>query len=285
MNGFLKLRLILTLAMVILLMPVLALRIVGHGSFAHASGPSNGDGTASKALTTTDPPLSQFAVHTLSGGTQVVVNDGDQLLIGSTSTTELSGFTVHAGDVAKTTWVVADGQCGTANVPLPCVDGRPTAGTGDTARFTGGRGSLTIGPDAFRGHDPCPWGPDTCLWDTLTADVTGSVSTGDTSGTATVTSGDAGDGFDCINHIAQVFSTGPQTAASSEGYVAAGVGLRNQGSGNIALTGIPAGAQIVQALLYWAILDPSNPGTAMSMNGNPINSTLTSGDQGDPCVD
>jgi len=121
------------------------------------------------------------------------------------------------------------------------------AGSGDTAGFTGGSGSLTVGPDAFKGSDPCPWGLDTCLWDTRTAAVTNSVSPGDTSVTASVTSEDLGDGIDCINHIAQVFSTGPKSAASSEGYVTAGVGLRNQGSGNITLTGIPAGAQVVQA--------------------------------------
>jgi hypothetical protein len=39
------------------------------------------------------------------------------------------------------------------------------------------------------------------------------------------------------------------------GYVAAGVGLRNRGFGTIKLTGIPAGAKVHQAFLYWNIVD------------------------------
>jgi hypothetical protein len=250
----------------------------------HAGSPQKGGGTGTgMAGTASNQSLSQFEVKELTGGTTVVVADGDQLLEGTADTTVLSGFTVHTGDVAKTTWVVGDGQCSTDSAPLQCVDGRPTdVGPGDTAGFTGGNGSLTIGPDAFRGHDPCSWGPDTCLWDTLTSDVTNDVAPGDTSVTATVSSVNYGI-YDCLNHVAQVFSTGPKNAAASGGYIAAGVGLRNQGAGNITLTGIPADVQIVQALLYWTILSPSNPGGAMSVNGNPINGTLISGDQADPC--
>lgn len=256
-------------------------------SSTHAGGSPNGGGatSTSKVGQASGLSLSPFAVKKLSGGTTVVVHDGDQLLEGTTDTNVLSGFTVHAGDVAKTTWVVADGQCGTDSAPLPCVNGRPTnVGSGDTAGFTGGHSSLTIGPDAFRGHDRCPWGPDTCLWDTLTTNVTPYVAPGDTSVKTTVTSGNPSSfSYDCLNHIAQVFSTGPKAAAASEGYVAAGVGLRNQGSGHINLSGIPAHSRIVQALLYWTTLNPSNPGGAMNLNGKPIKSTLINGDQADPC--
>lgn len=46
------------------------------------------------------------------------------------------------------------------------------------------------------------------------------------------------------------------------GYVAAGVGLRNRGSGTITLTGIPAGATVHAAYLYWSVLgggtEPAN---------------------------
>lgn len=41
------------------------------------------------------------------------------------------------------------------------------------------------------------------------------------------------------------------------GYVAAGVGLRNRGSGTISLTGIPAGATVHAAYLYWSVLGGS----------------------------
>lgn len=46
------------------------------------------------------------------------------------------------------------------------------------------------------------------------------------------------------------------------GYVAAGVGLRNRGSGTIKLSGIPSGAKVKAAYLYWSVLGPaSEPGS------------------------
>jgi len=39
------------------------------------------------------------------------------------------------------------------------------------------------------------------------------------------------------------------------GYTAAGVALRNKGAGTIALTGIPVGATVYRAFLYWNIVD------------------------------
>src|SRR5207244_2898685 len=60
-----------------------------------------------------DPPLSQSAaltLHSAAGDIQAVVYDGNE---GATVSTTLSGFTVPAGAItAKTTYVVADGQCG-----------------------------------------------------------------------------------------------------------------------------------------------------------------------------
>lgn len=41
------------------------------------------------------------------------------------------------------------------------------------------------------------------------------------------------------------------------GYVTAGVGLRNRGAGNLTVSGIPSGAQIVKAYLFWAVLGGS----------------------------
>jgi len=38
------------------------------------------------------------------------------------------------------------------------------------------------------------------------------------------------------------------------GYVSAGVGLRNRGAGNISLGGIPSGAKVKAAYLYWSVL-------------------------------
>jgi hypothetical protein len=64
---------------------------------------------------------------------------------------------------------------------------------------------------------------------------------------------------DCVTLVAQAFATGPSAAFANAGYVAAGVGLRDQGSGSIATTGIPSGAYIARAYLYWASINPSDP--------------------------
>ena len=45
------------------------------------------------------------------------------------------------------------------------------------------------------------------------------------------------------------------TVSIRGGYVAAGVGLRNTGSGTIKITGIPTGASVYKAFLYWNIVD------------------------------
>ncbi len=45
------------------------------------------------------------------------------------------------------------------------------------------------------------------------------------------------------------------TVSLKGGYVAAGVGLRNTGSGTIKIAGIPAGASVSKAFLYWNIVD------------------------------
>jgi hypothetical protein len=68
--------------------------------------------------------------------------------------------------------------------------------------------------------------------------------------------------------VAQVFASGPAAAFSNAGYVAAGVGLRDQGSGTIGISGIPAGAYIARAYLYWANINPTDPGGAMLINGH-----------------
>jgi hypothetical protein len=213
----------------------------------------------------------------------VVVYEGDQLMVASTSTTALTGFTVPTAPfVAKTTYIVADGQCGLL-APNFCLSTTPTGGSGDTLSFTGRASSLTDGPDAFKGSDGCPWGfPDTCLWDTRTFDVSGTVSAGDTSATASVTSGNVGDGFDCLENEAQVLAVGPASSFATAGYVAAGTGLRNQGSGSIPISGIPAGTQVVKALLYWNVLNPTDPGNAMRINGHLL-SGVSIGSNPDPC--
>jgi len=75
------------------------------------------------------------------------------------------------------------------------------------------------------------------------------------------------------------------TLAQYGGYMAAGVGLRNTGTGTITIAGIPATATVTNAYLYWAIIDysPMPPGLASAtFASNPINGTLIGTDV-DPC--
>lgn len=61
------------------------------------------------------------------------------------------------------------------------------------------------------------------------------------------------------------------------GYVAAGVGLRNLGSGTISLRGIPSGAKVKAAYLYWSILGGDKAGSSYKkakLNGHKVTGTM-----------
>jgi hypothetical protein len=70
-------------------------------------------------------------------------------------------------------------------------------------------------------------------------------------------------------------STSFQTTLAGD-YVAAGVGLRGSTSGNISLRGIPAGATVVNAFLYYSMLDNGEDPSlhTITMNGTNINASL-----------
>jgi hypothetical protein len=89
----------------------------------------------------------------------------------------MSGFATPPAFTVLTTYVVADGQCGEAS-PDGC-DGVRTSGSGDELDFQGGAGVVSDGLDAVKGSDGCPWGTDTCLWDTRSFDVSLVVAPGD----------------------------------------------------------------------------------------------------------
>ncbi len=59
-------------------------------------------------------------------------------------------------------------------------------------------------------------------------------------------------------------------------YVAAGVGLRGNTSGNIIISGVPSGASIVRAFLYWGMLDNGEDASLhqLTLNGTPVNGSL-----------
>ncbi|MGA8925633.1 MAG: hypothetical protein WB462_05380, partial [Solirubrobacterales bacterium] len=220
-----------------------------------------GDNPAAKP----DPPLTSFASVPLStsGGTiQAVIYDGANTTTGGSLPLALTGFTVPASPfTAQTTAVVADGQI-----------------SGNTFSFAGSGPALTD-PAAFPGTGPCPGGWSFgCLWDTRNYDVASTLVAGDASANATVAS-TAGD---CVTWVAQVFATGPSAAFVNAGYVAAGVGLRDQGSAAITIAGIPAGAYIARAYLYWANINPTDPGGAMLIDGHSTTSQLDGTDLS-PC--
>ena len=63
--------------------------------------------------------------------------------------------------------------------------------------------------------------------------------------------------------------------------VSAGVGLRGTGTGTITLTGIPEGATVQKAYLYWATLGTSGTFTTPTVNGTAVSGTLI-GQSDDP---
>jgi uncharacterized protein DUF3238 len=248
---------------------VVALAIVLLAFAGNAGAAAAGGGVTTDLSDAGDPPLAQadtLTLHSGGGGDiQAVVYQGNEQARPSV-VTALSGFTAPTGALrAKTTYIVADGQTGVHS------------GGTDTLSFTAGGGSLNDGPDAFPGGDPCPWGPPSCLWDTRTFDVSAQVAPGDTTATAQINGTP-----DCINHEAQVFAVGPAGAWATAGYVAAGVGLRNQGSGVVSIAGIPSGATVKKAILFWNVLASADPGGAMSVDGQALPAQLI-GPGPDPC--
>ena len=234
-------------------------------SGAAAAGPPTA-GLPDGQSVSADPPLTSFAsvpLTTPAGTIQSVVYDGANTAVtaGGTLSQPLAGFTVPAAPfTAKTTAVVADGQVG-----------------GNAFNFAGSGPALNDA-NAFPGTGPCPAGWSFgCLWDTRSYDVSSTLAAGDTAATAKITTGE-----DCVTWVAQALATGPTAAFANAGYAAAGVGLRDQGSGTITLAGIPAGAYIARAYLFWSIINPSDPGGAMSINGHAAVSQLAGTDVS-PC--
>ena len=218
------------------------------------------------AAPTIDPLLTPFAsvpLTTPAGTIQSVIYDGANTMAtgGGSMSQTFAGFTVPAAPfIGQTTAVVADGQ-------LP----------GNSFSFAGSGPALND-PNAFPGTGPCPAGWSFgCLWDTKNYDVSSTFASGDTSANATVAIGQ-----DCVTWVAQVIATGPSAAFGNAGYAAAGVGLRDQGSGTITLGGIPAGSYIARAYLFWANINPTDPGGAMMIDGNGTTSHLDGQDLS-PC--
>lgn len=68
------------------------------------------------------------------------------------------------------------------------------------------------------------------------------------------------------------------------GAASAGTGLRNRSRGTIAITGIPPGATVTQAVLIWGILyDGEQPSNALTFDGHQVTANLTSNVSGNLC--
>lgn len=104
--------------------------------------------------------------------------------------------------------------------------------------------------------------------------------------------GMSGKGESINSHLKSI---GPLVAADSDmhfftsytlpgGYVASGVAMRNLGAGKIIIKGIPRGATIEAAFLYWGIINPTatDAMAAGSFNGNAIKG-INYSIGGDPC--
>jgi hypothetical protein len=233
-------------------------------SGAAAADPPAGTADPGQSAVAGDPPLTPFASVPLStpGGTiNEVIYDGANTQ--TTGGTLSQSFGIPAASTTtKTTVVMSDGQ-------LP-----------GNAFSISGSGPPLNDPNAFPGSDPHPAGWSFGgLWDTRNYDISSTVLPGDTTAAASASGG----GDDCLTWVSQVFATAPPAAFTNAGYTAAGVGLRDQGSGTITIGGIPAGANyIARAYLYWGIINSGDPGGAMIINGHSTASSLLSSDVS-PC--
>jgi hypothetical protein len=230
---------------------------------AAAARPYTGDYTDTMSA---DPPLTSFAsvpLTTPSGTIQSVVYDGANTAVtaGFTLPQTMSGFTVPAAPfTSKTTAVVADGQV-----------------ERNSFHFNGS-GPAFNDANAFPGIGPCPAGWSFgCLWDNRDYDVSSSMAAGDSSANLSIVTGN-----DCVTWVAQVLATGPTTAFANAGYVSAGRSLRDQGSGALNVVGIPAGSYIARAYLFWGMINPTDPGGAMMIDGHSTASHLD-GTSVSPC--
>jgi hypothetical protein len=130
-------------------------------------------------------------------------------------------------------------------------------------------------------------GVDGDFWGTLTFDVTSLV--GITPATTTIDNEDPDnpDSPDCLLWAGTVFSVTSSTAVEDQNILsqsfqyslhgdvtASGVGLRGAGEGDIVVTGIPAGAYINKAFLYWATIGSSGTFDTPTLNGQSVNGEL-----------
>ena len=72
------------------------------------------------------------------------------------------------------------------------------------------------------------------------------------------------------------------TATVQGNVVSSGVGLRGTGTGDIVVSGVPGGASVSQAFLYWVTMGNSDTFTSPTLDGSPVSGSLI-GTGGDTC--
>lgn len=191
----------------------------------------------------------------------VVINDGAVTLdlTNNVYTDTLTGFVPDSPVTdADVTYLIGDGQS----------EWDPAA-----VSFEG----TPIGSGVFTGVDGDFWG-------TLTFDVTNLSPDAPADTTIDNTAALNGTSPDCLLWAATIFSTTTGAPAEAENdlsrffehtlhgdVTSAGVGLRGTGSGDIVVSGIPAGAGVARAFLYWATLGGSDAFTSPAIDGFTVN--------------
>lgn len=239
---------------------IFALGIVSYNTFAHADAQP---GTTDQVIATNDVvinavpnPLSPFAQHNFGSKSISLYFNVDTQILDKPTTINIDGFTVDENPEAKFTLIEADGQqIINANIHNPYT-------------FNGALMGNITGAD----------GPAVAYWDTLTNDVSGNVTAGDTSATIVIDS--IGSTTDCLVSQGIVFEEG---SGQSSSYVANGTALRDESSGTISISGIPSDHVLAAAYLYWNVLNRTEVSDQIDINGQTISANLTGSDFPDPC--
>ena len=235
---------------------ILATSLLGFSQFALAD-----QGETTNTVTSDDVSIAVTAIGSNPDLQFNVVTDSVSLYWGAETQNNpnqvinftIGGFVVDG--TAEATLIVSDGQsaCRTTSASSVIFN------------------TVTIG--TVEGFDGPP--PVTCLWDNFTADVTAHVNAGDISATLDVAAIN-----DCLTNQVIIFEEGTNGFVAAE---SAGVGMRNYGNGTITISGIPANHVPVSSLLFWQVLNQTQPASNnVTINGNNVTEVLIGSDV-DPC--
>lgn len=239
---------------------IFALGFVSYNTLAHADtqpGTTDQVATSNEVVINAVPnPLSPFAQHNFGSKSISLYFNVDTQIFDKPTTINIDGFTVDENPEAKFTLIEADGQ----QIINPFIHNPYT--------FNGVLMGNITGAD----------GPAIAYWDTLTNDVSGNVTAGDTSATIVIDS--IGSTTDCLVSQGIIFEEG---SGQSSSYMADGIALRGLDNGTISIAGIPDDHVSAAAYLYWNVLNRTAVSDQIDFNGVTVNATLAGSDFPDPC--